>query len=284
MSAGEKLWGYVYIIRPINSAMTGVAVFVGALAVGFELSQLDNLLMAIATASSISAASMVVNDVLDREVDAVNAPWRPIPRGLISAREAWAYAFALSALGVFLAFLTSLACGVFASLVWSASVSYSAYLKKAGLLGNAVVSLCVAASFVYGGLATSGVSPLLLVFALIAFFVNLGREVAKGIADVEGDVVRGVRTVAIAWGEKSAATLSAACCLTAVALSAAPAALGWTPPAYAVVMGLADALVVASCVALLRAPTKEVSLKVKKLILAAMGIGMVAFVLGGCAP
>ena len=264
--------------------MTGVAVFVGALAVGFDLSQLSNLLMAIATASSISAASMVVNDVLDREVDAVNAPWRPIPRGLISVREAWGYSLALSAFGVFLAFLTSLACGVFASLVWSASVSYSAYLKKAGLLGNAVVSLCVAASFVYGGLATSGVSPLLLVFALIAFFVNLGREVAKGIADVEGDVVRGVRTVAIAWGERSAALLAAACCLTAVVLSAVPAALGWTPPSYAVVMGLADALVVAGCVALLKTPTKEVSLKVKKLILAAMGIGMVAFALGGCAP
>ena len=117
LSAGEKLWGYVYITRPVNSAMTGVAVFVGALVAGFDLSQLNNLLMAIATASSISAASMVVNDVLDREVDAVNAPWRPIPSGLLSVREAWAFALALSALGVFLAFLTSLACGVFASLV-----------------------------------------------------------------------------------------------------------------------------------------------------------------------
>ena len=94
-----KLMGFLQIIRPLNCIMMGFAVVVGASLVS-SLSFSSNLLLGFVTAFALTAASMVMNDFCDRQIDAINEPNRPIPRGDVSPKEALFFAVALSLLGI----------------------------------------------------------------------------------------------------------------------------------------------------------------------------------------
>src|SRR5207244_8302248 len=76
--------------------------------------------------------------------------------------------------------------------------------------------------FFYALLAVIMISPLLFIFSVVAFLANLGREVAKGIADVEGDRISHVRTMAVLRGAKVAAIASAGLFVSAVLSSFLP--------------------------------------------------------------
>ena len=102
---------------------------------------------------------------------------------------------------------------------------YSMWGKKTGLLGNIMVSTCIALPFIYGGLL-SGKIWRSLSFSLIAFLSNIGREITKGIVDVAGDESAGVNTVAVFYGADRAANLATIFFLSAVVLSIIPVRSG----------------------------------------------------------
>ena len=181
---------FIEIIRPINSLMMGLAVIVGTIiacnSLELMLHNMIGVIWGFLTAFALTAASMVINDVLDVNVDRVNAPWRPIPSGRISLTTAKAYFLALCIIGLLASyFINSLALLVaFISII--ISYTYSAWGKRTGLLGNAMVSLCVAIPFIYGSIIIyNSIIPITLIFFTIAFLANMGREVTKGMVDVE---------------------------------------------------------------------------------------------------
>ena len=83
----SKTTGFLQLIRPLNCTMMAFAVVVGAALVA-PLNFTVNLLLGVVTAFSLTAASMVINDYYDREIDAINEPNRPIPRGSVKPKEA----------------------------------------------------------------------------------------------------------------------------------------------------------------------------------------------------
>ncbi|MEM2093550.1 MAG: UbiA family prenyltransferase, partial [Candidatus Bathyarchaeia archaeon] len=86
----EKIKGFLRMVRPINCAMMGFAVLVGALLTNSQALWISwrNITFGFLTGFLLTAASMVVNDYYDREIDAINEPTRPIPSGLIKPEEA----------------------------------------------------------------------------------------------------------------------------------------------------------------------------------------------------
>jgi geranylgeranylglycerol-phosphate geranylgeranyltransferase len=80
-------------------------------------------------------------------------------------------------------------------------IGYNIKLKKFPLIGNIVVAIVLALSFIYAGLAFSNVSPLILPAAL-AFGLTLIRELVKDMADIIGDKSVGLKTFPIIFGEK----------------------------------------------------------------------------------
>jgi len=131
--------------------MMGFAVIVGASLVS-TLNFTTNLLLGFVTAFSLTAASMVINDFYDREIDAINEPNRPIPRGDVSPKEALIFALVLSLLGLIAAFKTNLPSLVVAVIAWIISITYITEGKGTGLPGNFLVSATVVIPFIYGGL------------------------------------------------------------------------------------------------------------------------------------
>ena len=238
-------------------------------------------LLAFLTAYCLNGSSMVVNDLIDLEVDRVNAPERPLPSGAVGVREAVAFAAFLGALGLASSVLLGPVPFAIALAFYSIALAYNVRLKPLGLLGNAAVSSTVAAPFLFGSAMAAGVPEAgAVTLALLAGISNLGREVVKGIADVEGDRFRGLRTVALMRGERAAAALGAFFVIAAVVLSPLPYLLGVLGWAYLPVVLAADAGFVYSSISIVRDPSPRNARRVKNQYLLWMLVALLAFLLG----
>src|SRR5713226_139085 len=163
---------YLTLIRPPNTIMIGLGVVIGeAIALG-KPPGIQEAVFGFLTASLLMAGTMVTNDVYDVEIDKVNSPQRPLPSGTVKTREAIVLAVALSAAAIGFSALLGLWTFLTALLALTLMVYYNTRGKKAGLVGNAVVSFNVALPFFYGGLAVNSVNsirPLLFIFSVVAF-------------------------------------------------------------------------------------------------------------------
>lgn len=275
------LKNYIRLMRPVNSTMMGIAVIAGFL-IAHGLTFSDKVLYGIATAFTLTAASMVINDYYDREVDKLNRPDRPIPSGSVSPNEALAYAFMLGGIGLAIAFLTNLTAFILALIFFAIAIAYNTSGKRLGLLGNTMVAVCVAAPIIYGSalIEPIKISALSLILASMVFLSTVGREITKGIADVEGDISRGARTVPIVMGAKKAAYIAALFYLLAVSLSPLPAMLRLVSYFYMPFVSIACAGFIFISASLLRNHSKENADKVKRHAIVCMLIGLVAFITG----
>jgi geranylgeranylglycerol-phosphate geranylgeranyltransferase len=274
-----KLMGFLQIIRPLNCLMMGFAVIVGASLVS-TLNLTLNLVFGFVTSFALTAASMVINDYYDREIDAINEPKRPIPRGDVSPKEALIFALALSLIGFVAAFETnmpSLAVAIAALII---SVTYITRGKGTGLPGNFLVSATVIIPFVYGGLAVGQLETSTLLFVAIAFLSNTGREVTKGIVDVEGDKSHKIKTVAVTHGERTAAFFAAAFSLLAVSLSPLPWMWGLVSDLFLPPVIITDLGLIVSAILLLHDYSRMNAKKIKNLSLVWFVTGLLAFILG----
>jgi len=278
-----RLSGFVRLMRPLNCAMMGFAVFVGAVLVSPELvaTKWLSLVYGFLTGFTLCAASMTINDYYDRAIDAINEPHRPIPSGSVRPNEALAFVAVLSAVGFVFAFLVSLLCLAVAAISLLVIATYLTVGKRSGLPGNFLVSACVAIPFIYGSVTVLGTVGLNVVFfALMAFLSNTGREITKGIVDVAGDRAENVKTLAVRYGEKNAALAAALFYVSAVALTPIPRLMGlvsfwYTPFVLATDIGLA-----ACSVLLLKDCSRENARKIKKAVLLLFIVGLLAYVFG----
>lgn len=261
--------------------MIGLAVVVGeAIALG-TLPSLDKAVLGFLTAGLMLAGTMVMNDVYDVQIDRVNSPNRPIASGRIMTREALAFSSVLFTASLLFAVLLGPLTFFTAALALILMAYYNTRGKKTGLPGNLVVSFNVALPFFYGGLAVGALRPLVLTFSILAFLANLGREVAKGIPDAQGDRLVGARTLAVSLGPRAAGIVSAGLFLTAVALSSLPPLWGNVTFLYFPPVVLADAGFVYSSLRLVVDPRPEPVRKAKTWVLLWMLLGLVGFLLGG---
>ncbi|MCL2643167.1 MAG: geranylgeranylglycerol-phosphate geranylgeranyltransferase [Candidatus Bathyarchaeota archaeon] len=281
----NKLVGFVKLVRPVNCAMMGFAVFVGILLAypQFDLNWL-NILYGFLTGFTFCAAAMVINDYYDRKIDAINEPQRPLPSGIIKPKEALAFMVWLIVVGFVFALLVSpygLLCFVVAGVSLVITATYLTVGKRSGLPGNFLVSACVAIPFIYGSVTVIGTVGLnVLLFASMAFLSNTGREIAKGIVDVKGDKVEGVKTLAVRFGEKVAAAVAVAFFMFAVALTPVTWFLGLVGILFVPLVLVTDIGLIGCSVFLLLNPSREKARKIKNIVLLLFLVGLLAYLFG----
>ncbi|MFX1378039.1 MAG: geranylgeranylglycerol-phosphate geranylgeranyltransferase [Promethearchaeota archaeon] len=213
-----KLKDTIEILRPINDIMGSLTVIIGILntRTGIDPTILIlNIILGVITYFFIAGSGMVINDYYDIEIDKINRPERPIPRGSITLKQAITLWIATSLIGISFAILHSILFNIgywniiiavfFAFMGWL----YAAWGKKSGFIGNIIVSISFSIGLIYGAvLNNSNVPPYIYFFFLTSFFLLLSREVIKGCEDLEGDKKEGVKTLAIRIGIKKATILS----------------------------------------------------------------------------
>ena len=271
------------LIRPINCAMIGFAVIVGAFVSKPPAVPPTQLALGFFTGFFVCAYSMVVNDVYDLDVDRVNRPDRPIPSGRVSVKDASILSYAALAVGLGCAALSLNILAIVIAVAYAfLSWLYNSRAKKTGLAGNLIVASSLANPFIYGGAVAGGSigGSLLLMMALTAFFSGVGREVVKAMADVEGDAKREVNSVARSRGLRSAAYVGAAFFLLAVLTSWVPLLAGLANGVYTVGVVLPDAMFVYLAVAIVARHDPASAYRVKKIALAGMTVGLLVFIGG----
>jgi geranylgeranylglycerol-phosphate geranylgeranyltransferase len=281
-SVTAHLNAYGTLVRIPNCLLIGLAVIVGeAIALG-ALPSLAAAVFGFLTASLLLAGTMVLNDIHDIEADRVNTPNRPLPSGKIGTQEAYLLSAVLSSLGILFSILLGPLTLLTALLALVLMVYYNTGGKSTGLLGNAVVSFNVALPFFFGGLAVDNLRPLLFIFFVLAFLVNMAREIVKGIVDVAGDSLTRVKTLAVWKGPRSAAWASGTLFVSAVALSfLAPLLDTKVSLLYYPGVILADIGFLYSAYRLVRDQKPETARVVKKQVLVWILLGLVGFLMGG---
>ena len=276
-----RIEGLLRLMRPLNCIVMSLAVLVGASLTGLGNLQWINLLFGAITAFTLTGAAMAVNDYYDFDIDKINEPNRPIPSGQVSLKASLVTTAVLTLIGLSSAFIISLFCLLFATVAWIIMVTYTTIGKRAGFPGNLLVSACVAAPFLFGSIvATNTITINILLFASMAFLSNTGREIAKGIVDIEGDSQHKIKTLAVVFGRKKAALAAAIFFISAVCLSTTPLILNivsiWFIPSVLVT----DVGLLWCSVSLLKNPERENSRKIKKTVLFLFIFGLLAFIFG----
>ncbi|BAN89595.1 geranylgeranylglycerol-phosphate geranylgeranyltransferase [Aeropyrum camini] len=279
-----RLGAAVEITRPVNSLMVSFAIVLAlGIASRWSFEGLTPLeLVAVSVAGyCLSSVAMITNDLIDLEIDKVNAPNRPLPAGRISRSEAALLSVLLAATGLILAAYVDFITLAFYLAGLILSLMYNRFLKRTGLPGNIVVAALVSAPFIYASLEAGGVKGPMLVFSAMVFLAVLGREVAKGVPDVEGDRAAGVKTVAVSLGERAAVVIASILYLASSALGYIPLVYGLVNPLlYTPLIALLTILVVREVILIVRNPSRDNVLAHKNRVLGYMLLGLVAFALG----
>jgi geranylgeranylglycerol-phosphate geranylgeranyltransferase len=208
----------IEILRPINCLMGSLTIIIGLLntRVGISSVQLiNNLILGVITYFFLAGSGMVINDIYDIEIDKINRPQRPIPRGSISLEQAKSLFILYLLVGIAvsilnsvlfsLGFLNVLIAVFFGLMGWI----YAKWGKRSGFLGNIIVSISFSIGMIYGAILNNSTIPnYIYFFFLTSFSLLLSREIIKGCEDIQGDKIEGVRTLAIKLGTKKSTFFS----------------------------------------------------------------------------
>jgi geranylgeranylglycerol-phosphate geranylgeranyltransferase len=119
-----------------------------------------------------------------------------------------------------------------------------------------------------------------LLFASMAFLSNTGREISKGIVDIEGDRSYNIRTLAVSFGGKPAALAAAGFFISAVCLSPIHLIYNLVSIWFVPFVLVTDVGLVWCSFSLLRNSSRENARKVKKLVLFLFIFGLLSFIAG----
>lgn len=195
----------------------------------------------------ISATSLILNDYFDLEIDRINAPERPLPAGLVTEREVVLLSIVVAILGLITGYLISLEALLVVILVWAVGFLYNWRFKKAGLIGNLMVSFSVGMTFIFGGIAVNKpFEAIIWFFAIILMLTDLGEEIAADAMDIEGDSRAGSRSLALVMGREKALKISGAIFLLVVIASSLPFLFGWLEWIYLFPILLIDLVILYS--------------------------------------
>ncbi|AAL82087.1 geranylgeranylglycerol-phosphate geranylgeranyltransferase [Pyrococcus furiosus DSM 3638] len=267
--------GFIEIMRPHNCILAGIVGILGALVAYEGIPDIKTLTLIFWVVYFGCSGGNTANDYFDYEIDKINRPNRPLPRGAMSRRAALYYALLQYAIGSILAYFLNIRAFVFATIAYFLTFLYGWKLKPLPLVGNITVAALTAATPIYGAIGVGRIG-LAGYLAICAFLVNVSREIMKDIEDIEGDKALGARTLPIIIGEKKAAIIAAIFGFLTVIASFLPVKVG-IGLGYAPII-IVDIIIIKASIDVLRDP--KAASKGQKLLKIATFVAVISFLAG----
>jgi geranylgeranylglycerol-phosphate geranylgeranyltransferase len=276
----QKIKAMYQIFRPELPLAAGVCVVLGSIVALGGFPPIQQLILGFMCGFFISGSAIIMNDYFDLDVDRINAPDRPLPAGILSPSEAVGLAAITMLIGLAASLVLGLAAFMLCVVFGTIGFLYNWKFKESGFLGNLVVSSNVGITFILGGIIVGDPwNAMVWMFALIAFFIDLGEEIAGDAMDVEGDKKRDSQSIAIRRGKSFALAISASLFSVAILLSLAPVFLGWLGIGYLGLVLIIDIIVILCTIRLLKSRTPEEGRLAMRGIYMSALVGMLAFLL-----
>ena len=276
----SKLKGVAQIFRPELPLAAGVCVVLGEILALGTFPTLLQIVSGFLCGFFISGSAIVLNDYYDLEVDRINMPSRPLPAGLISPADA----IVVTALATLIGLAASLSLGfapfVLCVIFWLIGFLYNWKLKEMGLLGNLMVSSSVGITYIIGGIAVGDPwNKVVWCLAALAFFLDLGEEIAGDAMDMVGDEKRHSSSIAIRRGRHFALAVSGSMFAVVILISLLPVLFQWMGTSYLVMIAITDLMILIHTVRLVRSKTSEAGRSSMRQIYLGGLFGMLAFII-----
>ncbi|WP_458189833.1 geranylgeranylglycerol-phosphate geranylgeranyltransferase [Haladaptatus sp. NG-WS-4] len=254
MATAGRVKGLFELTRPGNAFAAGVLTFIGAFVAGGVFTDPRPVQMGAAVLATwlATGAGNAINDYFDREIDRINAPDRPIPRGAVSPRDALVFSALLFLGAVGVALTLPLLALAIAAVNLLALIAYTKLFKGLPGVGNAVVAYLGGSTFLFGSVAVavergSTVVPVGAIRApavlfLLAALSTFTREVVKDVEDMAGDREEGLNTLPLAIGARPAIAIGSILLVVAVGASPLPYLWGTFGVPYLAIVIPADAI------------------------------------------
>ena len=221
-ASGEtNIWKIrLQLMKPITWIPLIWGVVCGAASSGNYSWTLENVLLAAAcmllSGPLMTGYTQTVNELYDREIDAINEPYRPIPSGAISLPQVTVQIVVLLLAGIALAYGLDVAVGhEFPTITCIAlGGSFIAYiysapplkLKQNGWLGTyALGSSYIALPWWTGHALFGQLNWTIVILTLIYSFAGLGIAIVNDFKSVEGDHTLGLKSLPVMFGVTTAA-------------------------------------------------------------------------------
>jgi chlorophyll/bacteriochlorophyll a synthase len=220
-TAGGSIWKIrLQLMKPITWIPLIWGVVCGAASAGSYTWSIENVLKAalcmLMSGPFLTGYTQTVNEYYDREIDAVNEPYRPIPSGAIPLNQVVVQMWFLLFGGIGIAYildrwadhefpmLTCLAIGgSFLAYIYSAP---PLKLKQNGWLGNYALGASYIALPWWAGHALFGtLNWTIVAITLFYSLAGLGIAVVNDFKSIEGDTKFGLKSIPVMFGLQKAA-------------------------------------------------------------------------------
>jgi geranylgeranylglycerol-phosphate geranylgeranyltransferase len=237
----ERLRAATELMRLHNALAAAVLTLTGAVIAGGIAPDPVVLVATLATLAATGAGN-AINDIIDRPIDAINRPDRPLPREAISVAEAGVLSGVLVVIALAATLLLPLLAIAIALGNLLALGTYTQWFKGRVLIGNLLVGWLTGSTVLFGAAAVRAVTPVIVVLSGMVIGATIARELIKDIEDATGDATIGLQTAAIVWGRRRTVQLAMAVAIASVVLSAGPILVGGYGSIYLLIVLVADGL------------------------------------------
>lgn len=277
----EKLSGLIHLFRPELSLAAGICVLTGQILALGDLPTLTIGILGFISVFCLSGSALILNDYFDYEVDKINAPERPLPSGIVSRADVVILTVVTTLIGLTAAYALGLCALLVGVVIWLIGFLYNWRYKRAGLAGNLMVSTSVAATFIFGALTVDAPwNAIVWTFSLMAFFIDLGEEIAGDAMDMEGDKVLGSRSIALRKGKPYALQVSVFLWGVVILLGLLPVLMGWIGIVYLAFILVTAALLIFFSFRLLKSEDAITGHRAMRGIYLGATLAIIAFLVG----
>lgn len=208
----DKIFAHIEIWRPYTVIWCGLVSLAGACLTNGALPSLTTAILVTIIPMMGWIAGLYLIDFIDRKLDVIQKPHRPIPSGRIKREEAFIFGAIFVIIGFLLTFLLN-QLNLFLILVVAALVfSYAKFTKSRGIIGNFNRGLVTVSAYFFGvfsiNLPIQSITVYIWFFSLVFLIHDTNSNMVGAIRDIEGDKKGGCLTLPVKLGIKKTAYVS----------------------------------------------------------------------------
>ena len=208
--------GFYLLSHPIPVMFHILAVTVFTLLAAWPHFTWRIIALVIAAHAAMQVSIAMLNDYCDRRLDAASKPGKPIPQGLIHAREALIGGCIMIAVMLILLIQLPLLALLVSLCYLALGQAYNLGLKSTPFSGI-VFALAMPLIPLYAFAGTGHVPDVLFWFVPTGFLLGIALNLANSLPDIEQDAANGAKTLAVALSVRR----SFAVCQSMIVLAAA---------------------------------------------------------------
>ena len=176
----------------------------------------ENFVILLIVTILIAASGYIVNDIYDYNLDQINKPEKVVLGKFLKSRDAIKIYMLFNSLAIMISYFLCMKIEqeiyILGFLLFIYSLwLYSKKLKKYKIIGNILIAFFISLSilnvplFSYKNILSDDrffVFLIISIFSVLAFLINVKREIIKDIEDIEGDKIHKVKSLPIIFGTK----------------------------------------------------------------------------------